>query len=141
MASEKMIALYNVWGGGTLLSVKDSMHQKCPIAIIVCLGFLSCLNLAAAAQLPGRWQLRASVPEPRSELAAVELNGKIYLIGGYIKNGDLFEEYDPASDSWRRRASLPKSLHHIGAASINGKIYVIGGYITGIGPVATVYEY
>ena len=62
-------------------------------------------------------------------------------MGGYDKNGDLVEEYDPATDSWRGRASLPKPLHHIGAAAVNGKIYVIGGYISGVGPVDTVYEY
>jgi N-acetylneuraminic acid mutarotase len=78
---------------------------------------------------------------PRSEVAAAELNGKIYLMGGYVKHGDLLEEYDPVKDRWRRRASLPKPLHHIGAAAVNGKIYLIGGYITGVGSVATVYEY
>ena len=62
-------------------------------------------------------------------------------MGGYVKHGDLLEEYDPVKDRWRRRASLPKPLHHIGAAAVNGKIYLIGGYITGVGSVATVYEY
>ena len=72
---------------------------------------------------------------------AAEVGGKIYVMGGYEKNGNLVEEYDPATDSWRGRAPLPKPLHHIGAAALNGKIYVIGGYISGVGPVDTVYEY
>ena len=81
------------------------------------------------------------MPSARSEVGAAEVGGKIYVMGGYEKNGNLVEEYDPATDSWRGRASLPKPLHHIGAAALNGKIYVIGGYISGVGPVATVYEY
>ena len=88
-----------------------------------------------------KWEIRAPLPSARTEVAAAELGGKIYLMGGYEKNGDLLEEYDPARDSWHRRASLLRPLHHLGAASVGGKIYVIGGYISGEGPVNTVYEY
>ena len=61
------------------------------------------------------------MPSARTEVAAVELGGKIYVMGGYEKGGDLLEEYDPAKDSWRRRALLPRPLHHVGAASVAGK--------------------
>ena len=63
------------------------------IAVAICLS--SCFSLSGAAELPGKWQVRAPTPAPRSEVAAAELNGKIYLMGGYVKNGDLLEEYDP----------------------------------------------
>jgi len=109
---------------------------------VVILGLLSLLlRLGASddAQLPGTWQKRAPMPSARTEVAAVELGGKIYVMGGYEKGGDLVEEYDPKNDTWRTRAPLPKALHHIGAAAVNGKIDVIGGYISGVGPVATVY--
>lgn len=77
----------------------------------------------------------------RTEVAAAQLGGKVYVMGGYERNGDRLEEYDPVSDHWQSRASLPRSLHHIGAAAVDGKIYVIGGYVSGVGPVDTVYEY
>src|SRR5580765_2521927 len=77
----------------------------------------------AAAQPRGKWEIRAPLPSARTEVAAAELGGKIYLMGGYEKNGDLLEEYDPARDSWHRRASLLRPLHHLGAASVGGKIY------------------
>ena len=89
----------------------------------------------------GKWEIRAPMPSARTEVAAAELGGKIYVMGGYEKNSDLLEEYDPLKDNWRRRASLPRPLHHVGAAAVGGKIYVIGGYISGQGPVNTVYEY
>jgi len=81
------------------------------------------------------------MPSARTEVAAAEVGGKIYVMGGYEKNSNLVEEYDPATDSWRGRAPLPKPLHHIGAAALGGKIFVLGGYISGVGPVDTVYEY
>jgi N-acetylneuraminic acid mutarotase len=95
----------------------------------------------AGAEPPGNWQIRAPLPSSRTEVAAAEIGGKIYVIGGYGKNGNLVEAYDPQKDRWHRRASLPRALHHTGAAAVNGKLYVIGGYISGIGPVDTVYEY
>src|SRR2546427_10247113 len=107
---------------------------------LVFVFFLRSLT-GASETLPGKWELRAPMPSARTEVAAAELGGKIYVMGGYEKNGDLLEEYDPAKDSWRRRASLPRPLHHVGTASVGGKIYVIGGYISGEGPVSTVYEY
>src|SRR5262249_57921107 len=81
------------------------------------------------------------MPSSRTEVAAVALGDKIYVMGGYEKNGDLVEEYDTQHNSWRRRAALPRHLHHLGAAVVAGKIYLIGGYIFGHGPVDTVYEY
>src|SRR5262249_62136087 len=81
------------------------------------------------------------MPSSRTEVAAVALGDKIYVMGGYEKNGDLVEEYDTQHNSWRRRAALPRHLHHLGAAVVAGKIYVIGGYIFGHGPGDTVYEY
>ena len=107
----------------------------------LCLLVTIAFAAKAPAQLPGKWITRAPMPSARTEVAAVELGGKIYVIGGYDKGSHLVEEYDPATDSWRGRASLPKPLHHVGAAALNGKIYVIGGYISGVGPVDTVYEY
>ena len=81
------------------------------------------------------------MPSSRTEVAAAEVGGKIYVMGGFGRGGELVEKYDPAKDSWRRRASLPRPLHHVGAAAVAGKIYVIGGYVTGSGSMSTVYEY
>ncbi len=98
-------------------------------------------TLSAVEPAPGKWEIRAAMPSARTEVAAVELGGQIYIMGGYEKNGDMAETYDPKQNNWRRRAPLPRALHHLGAASVAGKIYVIGGYIAGVGSVDTVYEY
>jgi N-acetylneuraminic acid mutarotase len=40
----------------------------------------------------------------------VGLNGKLYVIGGFVEEWtptDEVHEYDPASDRWQRLATLP----------------------------------
>ena len=96
---------------------------------------------AAFAQSQGKWSGRAPMPSARTEVAVVELAGKIYVIGGFSKSGDLVEEFDPTTNSWRRRASLPTPLHHVGAAAVGEKIYVVGGYTGRWEAGDTVYEY
>jgi N-acetylneuraminic acid mutarotase len=75
------------------------------------------------------WEMRAPVPQPRTEVSAAALDGKIYLIGGFAKEGvtSRVEMYDPATDRWTLRASIPVALHHAAAAALNGKLYVVGG--------------
>src|SRR5262245_53642006 len=103
------------------------------------LSLLVFLSVNAHAEPPGKWQSRAPMPSERTEVAAAEVGGKIFVVGGYGKGGELVEVYDPAKNNWHPRAPLPKPLHHVGAVAMNGKIYVIGGYISGVGPVDTVY--
>jgi hypothetical protein len=38
---------------------------------------------AGSPPVPSRWAQRAPLPEPNSEIAVAELDGKIYVIGGY----------------------------------------------------------
>ena len=78
----------------------------------------------------GEWGLRASLLEPNSELAFAELNGKLYLLGGYPASrvtARTVQVYDIATDSWELGPQLPLPNNHGMAASVNGKIYLIGG--------------
>ena len=83
--------------------------------------------------------------EPNSELALAELNGKLYLLGGYPasrQTARTVQVYDIASDRWELGPQLPLPNNHGMAASVNGKIYLIGGQTTADDPsyVNTVYE-
>ena len=54
------------------------------------------------------WTRKADLPTPRSSLAAVALDGKIYTIGG-ARGGGLVktvEVYDPGTDTWTKKARL-----------------------------------
>ena len=89
---------------------------------------------------------RAHLIEPNSELALAEMNGKLYLLGGYPasrQTARTVQVYDMATDAWTLGPPLPQPNNHGMAAGVNGKIYLIGGQTTDIseGPyVDTVYE-
>src|SRR5579884_419204 len=98
------------------------------ILLLLSVSLSYVLFRSAAAKVA--WEMRAPVPQPRTEVAAAALDGKIYLIGGFAKEGvtGRVERYDPATDRWTVRAPMPIALHHAGAAALNGKLYVVGGF-------------
>lgn len=84
----------------------------------------------------GEREVRAGLIEPNSELALAELNGKLYLLGGYPSSRQTVRThqiYDIASDRWELGPPLPQLNNHGMAASVNGKIYLIGGQTTADG--------
>ena len=95
---------------------------------------------------PGDWDLRAQLPTPRQEMAAVALAGRVYVAGGIAAGNQVsavVEVYDPAADDWRTGPALPLPRHHHAAAATGGRVYVMGGYAslaTPWAPVRTVWE-
>jgi len=103
----------------------------------------------------GVWRTAAPAPTKRTEVAAVTLRDKIYVVGGFEQPGlgnlmnlaitASVEEYDPSTDRWTTKAPMPVGLHHVGIGVTGGRLYVIGGYMqsgfTVWQPVATVYAY
>jgi N-acetylneuraminic acid mutarotase len=77
------------------------------------------------------WTERKPMPTPRGALAAVELAGRLYALGGYdgSANRAEVEIYDPAGDVWSAGAPLPTPRDHLAAATVGGKIYAIGGRV------------
>jgi N-acetylneuraminic acid mutarotase len=82
------------------------------------------------------WKTAATMPNGRSHLGAVVLNGKIYVVGGqrsYDSNAVSQTDvhmWDPANPgSWTKVASLLRPLSHHNASTIvrNGRILVLGG--------------
>ena len=67
----------------------------------------------------------------RRELAAVNLNGRIYAIGGLADPDGLptsrVDIYDPSNDTWSSGTPLPAPRAAMAAEAINGKIYLAGG--------------
>jgi N-acetylneuraminic acid mutarotase len=82
------------------------------------------------------WTKKKNMPLASHHVALAELNGKIYVFGGfkYPDSGpsawqpvDNVWEYEPAADTWKALAPLPTRRGSPNAAVVNGKIYVIGG--------------
>lgn len=77
-----------------------------------------------------RWGTRANLIEANSEMGVAELNGKIYVLGGYPASRvtvATVQVYDPELDSWQLTTPMPLALNHTMPAVANGKLYVIGG--------------
>src|SRR5712691_1555954 len=118
-------------------------------ALITVLAFAAlAINHPARSQsaTQGVWSEKARLLEPRGEVAAASVDGRIYLLGGSALGEDaqtLNEEYDPGADRWRVRAPMPRGLSHVGAVGMNGKIYVVGGFIRNVhlGAQDAAFEY
>ena len=83
------------------------------------------------------WTTKATLPIVlRDPNQAVELNGKIYVVGGFSRYRDTKRNiwrlsdskalyvYDVAMNSWTRKADMPQSGVHGVSAAYNGFIYV-----------------
>ena len=85
------------------------------------------------------------MPTPRSEVAAVELNGKLYVLGGFGAGATANEEYDPATNTWERRAPIPRGADHGASVALpqgeGGLVYFIGGFDGRWGPLKAVWAY
>lgn len=91
-----------------------------------------------------QWKELKPMPTPRGARWAVELDNKIYVIGGAQSNVasdptmplrpgtpklvlGTVEVYDPSTDEWRTGAPMPTARNRFVAAAVNEKIYAIGG--------------
>ena len=77
------------------------------------------------------WRAIAHAPTERQEVAAAELDGKIYVLGGLLADGtatDAVEIYDPAADRWTAGPDLPVAVHHGMATVRRGMLVAIGGF-------------
>jgi uncharacterized repeat protein (TIGR01451 family) len=74
------------------------------------------------------WTEKAPMPGGgRAFAAAAELDGKIYVVGGWSSESTV-EVYDPAADSWTTAASMNAGRQSPGvAAAPDGYLYVSGG--------------
>jgi N-acetylneuraminic acid mutarotase len=87
--------------------------------------------VAAAAVVAGNWQNEPSLPLPRTEVAGAVVRGEVYVVGGYLADGQSsrrLDVYSPATRRWRRARDLPLAVNHATAAAYRGRLYVIGGY-------------
>jgi N-acetylneuraminic acid mutarotase len=91
---------------------------------------------AAPSAAPGTWTTLAPMLQPRSEMAIAELDGKVYVIGGYPPGripSNVVQVYDPASNSWTLGPPTPVPLHHSHAVAVGDRLFLIGGEFDGAG--------
>jgi DNA-binding CsgD family transcriptional regulator/N-acetylneuraminic acid mutarotase len=76
-----------------------------------------------------RWNQNAALPAPRSRLALVAGDQRLYVIGGETRAGVTGQVavYDIAENRWLPAAEKPTPVSNVGAVLIGDRIYVPGG--------------
>ena len=103
------------------------MKQTFLTGLVLTLSMVT-LNLTAE----GKWTKKADMPTARYCIASSEVDGKIYVIGGWDAWTDptplaTVEMYDPETDTWERKADMPTARGALATAVLDGRIYAIGG--------------
>jgi hypothetical protein len=117
-------------GGTGGMALDGRPHPGSPITGWT--GNISPADPYSAGPNMGAWITKAGLIHSRSEVGVGELNGKMYVLGGYADGNvaqPLNEEYDPVRDMWRERAPLPQGANHIAVVGLEGKLYAIGGFV------------
>lgn len=92
--------------------------------------------LLFALPLAADWRMvhTEGAPQARHEAAVVELDGKLYLLGG--RGEKPMDMYDPATNVWTTAAQPPIEIHHFQPIVFESKIWVLGA-LTGKYPHET----
>ncbi len=79
---------------------------------------------------PNTWTKKASMLIPRTSAVTLNVNKKIYVLGGITTTGiatKSIEVYDPSNNSWTESSNMTKERSGMAGASIGDKIYIFGG--------------
>lgn len=74
------------------------------------------------------WVTRRQAPHFHRKGAAVVIDGKFYVAGGFAGSGTpvaALDVYDPATNTWRTLAPIPKGGIASGGGSLHGQFYVV----------------
>lgn len=82
------------------------------------------------------WSAAATMPESRAGAFCQEIDGRIYLAGGYTNPGgggpdayaDALFVYNPSGDSWVTRKPLAVARAHGCSGVVNGRMIAFGGF-------------
>ena len=80
-----------------------------------------------------QWQERTEMSAPKTNHTASVIDGKIYVMGGYFREGkdyktlSTIEIYDPATDHWTQKPDMLIGKSGHATEVIDGQIYILGG--------------
>ena len=92
------------------------------------------------------WSTAKAAPIPRAEGAGATVDGKLYVIGGFVDSNlavtTRMDVYDPRTNTWSAAAPMPVPTTHASAAVDGTTIWVAGFfYNNGVTASNLVYKY
>ena len=119
-------------------------RDRLKILYIVSLSILLGVVGIRPSQAENSWTSKTPMPTERLDSVSGVVNGKIYVIGGWIPpqgaKTNKVEVYDPVTDTWTEKTPMPDKGVHIACGVADGKIYVIGGQWSN-NPMTAGFEY
>ncbi len=78
-----------------------------------------------------KWMIIGAMPTGRGQGAAGIINGRIYVVGGYLEGETVTGALESTitGSSWNTLAPMPTGRGEMEAGVINGKLYVVGGLL------------
>ena len=124
--------------GAELLGRNFLLGGGTPNTVATVEGFASAASVPAPTSVTGT--VVGSLPQPRSDSAAVTIGAKIYVVGGYDGSSP-----DPSvlsttdGQHFKTVAALPISVRYAATAALGDRIYLFGGQqVGGLAPGAPV---
>ncbi|KAA3465664.1 F-box/kelch-repeat protein [Gossypium australe] len=117
-----VLAGYSVINGTASASADVYQYDSCLNWFVFHFTFYMTLNIF--------WSKLANLNVARYDFACAEVNGVVYVVGGYGVEGESLstaEVYDPDTDKWTLIESLRRPRWGCFACGLNGKLYVLGG--------------
>jgi N-acetylneuraminic acid mutarotase len=83
------------------------------------------------------WTEARPLPSPMLEPAAVVVDTRLYVFGGFVRGAHAYEFpaltrvaiYDPAADAWSAGVDLPEAVTHANAVVVDGEVWSAGGFV------------
>ena len=88
--------------------------------------------------------LKAPMPTARSAVASAVHNGKIYVVGGEMRNEQMFaafrafEGYDPVANRWTVMPPMAVPRHGLAAAVVGNRMHLVSGDVQSAGGISGV---
>lgn len=85
------------------------------------------------------WTKKKNMPLPSHHVAVAELNGKIYVMGGEVRNHIMsgtyraLEAYDAATNTWSTLRPMVYARHGSAADFIGNRFHVVSGNVQSAG--------
>jgi non-specific serine/threonine protein kinase len=116
-----------------MAATSEGLQSAAPQGVFVFGGYLAAGGATARSfrfdATAGRWEEIASMPGPRAAGAAVEIAGRIYIVGGADGARLIVPtyEYNVVTRQWRSVAAIPTPRDHLAAVVLDAKVCAVGG--------------